>query len=231
MKRALALAIGVVFVFACGSSDDSSGNYSIHPAAVYSGFDGDPINTFAVPATAIGVPDKTTVKWSVLDSDIADVATQDPATLAAGEPQQKATHHVIVTTKKDGTTKLRATIGTTKVDIPLTVRLFSQGAAALGDDLYQIDKPGASDPSQGGSADYVHGLGCIGCHGVKGGPGHSPSEIGGYDDATILKIIATAELPTGGLANNGNHKFQLDDKQQEAILARLRSLAPIDWPQ
>src|SRR3954469_16049223 len=127
MKRAIALAL--LAVLACGSSDDSSGDVAIHPAALYTGFDGE--STFSVPASAINVADKTAVKWSVADSSMADVATEDPQ---PNEPTQKATHHVILTTKKEGKTTLRATIGGTKIEIPVTITKYSPGAAALGDD-------------------------------------------------------------------------------------------------
>lgn len=224
MKRAIILALAALW--ACGSSDDSSGDAVIHPGTVYSGFD-DGTTTFSVPASAINVADKTTVKWSVGDSSIADVVTEDPQ---PGEPPAKATHHVYVNTKKAGKTVLRATIGGTRLEVPLIVTQYSPGAASLGNDLYQVDNPGATQGPTGG--DYVHGLGCIGCHGAKGGPRHSPSELGGYPDDAILQTIATGVKPNGDPIQvaTGTHKFTLDDKQKEAILARLRSLAPIDWP-
>ena len=227
MKRAIMLALGTVAILACGSSDNSSGDVAIHPGELYSGFEDGTTTTFSVPATAINVADKTAVKWTVGDSSIADVTTEDPQ---PGDAPQKSTHHAIVTTKKAGKTTLRATVGGTKVEIPLTVTSYSAGSSELGNDLYQVDNPGAT---QGGATDYVHGLGCIGCHGAKGGPRHSPSEIGGYPDAAILETIATGVKPNGDVIQvaNGNHKFSLDDKQKEAILARLRSLAPIDFPQ
>src|SRR5260221_2216662 len=106
MKRAIILALGTAAVLACGSSADTSGDAAIHPGAVYSGFD-DGTTTFSVPASAINVADKTTVRWSVGDSSIADVVTEDPQ---PGDLPSKATHHVYVNTKKAGKTVLRATI-------------------------------------------------------------------------------------------------------------------------
>jgi hypothetical protein len=196
----------------CGS-DDTSGGAAIHPSKLFSGFD-DNTNTYEVPAALVGTDTKQ-VKWSVVDGSIASVA-----------PDPTDARHAIVTTKAAGKTTLKATAGGSTYSVPLTVTHYAPTAQELGNELYQEDR---STPGSEGTQD-VKGLGCIGCHGT-GGVNHSPSKIGGYDDPSILNTVATGVKPDGSIANNGVHKFVLDATQQEAILARLRSLTPTDWPQ
>jgi mono/diheme cytochrome c family protein len=209
---------GLVLLLAmgCGSSDDGgSAGTAIHPAQLFSGYD-DGTTTFEVPAALVGTTSKT-VKWSVVDGNLATVA-----------PDPEDARHAIVTTKAAGKTTLKASVGGQTYSVPLTITQYPPGAQELGNELYQEDRSAPSDGT--GEQQDVKGLGCIACHGT-GGVNHSPSKIGGYDDASILKTIATGVKPDGGLANNGAHKFTLDPTQQQAILARLRSLTPTDWPQ
>ncbi len=213
MQRAVSSGLALVavaFVTSCGGDDAA-----IHPAALFSGYD-DGSTEFKVPATLAG-GGTAPVSWSI-DSSMGSIATE-----------KGNSRHVIVTTKRSGTTTLKATVDGNTYEAKLTITKYAVGARELGNELYQIDRTGAN-PDPGSTPSDVKGLGCIGCHGTKGGPGHSPSEIGGYDDAAILKTIATAQLPRGGLANDGQHKFTLDDKQKEGILARLRSLEPNTYP-
>ncbi|MBX3185381.1 MAG: hypothetical protein KF819_00135 [Labilithrix sp.] len=218
------LAIGVGLL-ACGDDEGGLDAASIRPAQLFSGFD-DGTTEFKVPATLGGVDAKTNVRWSVGNTAIAEVETEQPP--AGQASSARYTQHAIVKTKKAGKTVLRATAGGKTFEVPLTVTQYAPGARDLGNDLYQEDRSGTPEP---GAEPYVKGLGCIACHGIRGGPGHSPSEIGGYDDATILVTIKTAKLPQGGLANRGDHKFSLDAKQEEGILARLRSLEPVTFPE
>lgn len=213
MRLRLTALLLSLFAVSCGSSDDSSGP-AIHPAKLYSGYD-DGSTTYQVPAAVIGSSSKS-VKWSVVDGSIASV-----------DPDKTNPRYAIVTTKMAGKTTLKATVDGQTFSVPLTVTQYPPGAQELGNELYQIDK---SSQSTGGTPEDVKGLGCIGCHGI-GGVNHSPSKLGGFDDAALLKTIATGVTPTGDMANNGNHKFTLDETQQTAILSRLRSLTPIDWPQ
>jgi hypothetical protein len=229
MKRAL----GVILVLstgamgACSSSTEDapalSDNAAIHPAKLFTGFD-DGSAEYKVPASLVGASDATTVRWTIADTNLATVDIEQPS------EGQKATallsHHAIVKTKKAGTTTLRATVAGKTFDVPLTITQYAPGARELGNDLYQENRssmPGAGEPG-------TKAFGCIGCHGARGTARHSPSEIGGFDDAAILKTIATGVKPDGGSANNGNHKFVLDMTEQQGILARLRSLEPVDFP-
>jgi mono/diheme cytochrome c family protein len=208
----------VVGGVACSSSGDGDAavpaNATLHPSALFSG--SDDVYDYAVPVTLANVDPKTRVTWAVADPSIA-VAQADAA----------ESRHALVKTKKAGKTTVRATAGDRSFTVTLTVTHYSAGARDLGDELYQEDRGGMAQP---GDTAYVKPLGCITCHGARGGPGHSPSEIGGYDDEAIKKTIATGVKPDGSLANKGAHKFSLDPQQQEGILARLRSLPPNDWP-
>jgi hypothetical protein len=215
-------------LMACGSDEEGgqvpAGPVEVRPAGLFSGFD-DGSATYKVPATLANVAAGTTVKWTVADADLATVEIETPSAGVKATPA--LSHHAIVTTKKAGKTTLKATADGKTYSIPLTITQYAVGARDTGNDLYQEDR--SSGP--GGEAS-TKALGCIGCHGAKGTARHSPSEIGGFDDATILKTIATAERPGGkGLANGGNHKYVLDDKEKEAIMARLRSLEPVEFPE
>jgi len=226
MRRAAFLAtviIGLV-LGACGDDAEAPAPPAeVRPTKLFSGFD-DGSATYKVPATLANLGDTTTVKWVVADPDLATVETEAPA--QGEKATAKLTHHALITTKKAGKTTIRATAGGQSFEIPLTITQYAVGARDTGNDLYQEDR--SSGP--GGEAS-TKALGCIGCHGAKGTARHSPSEIGGFDDAAILKTIATAERPGGkGLANNGNHKYVLDEKEKEAIMARLRSLEPVEFP-
>lgn len=202
---------------ACGSDDPGALPVAIHPTKLFSGFDDGSV-TFKVPATLAN--GGKNVKWVVADGNLASVET---------EPGDAS--HAIVTTKKPGKTTLRATAGGTTYEVPLTITQYAVGARDIGNDLYQEDRASGPGVEPGGAAG-TKALGCISCHGAGGTARHSPSEIGGFDDADILKCIATAERPGGkGLANMGNHKYVLDDKEKEAIMARLRSLEPVEFPQ
>lgn len=218
-----ALLFGIVALAVPGCGEDDEANGVIHPSQLYTGYD-DGSADYKVPASLVNIAPGTTVKWSLADSSFGTVATEQPA--PGDKPSASYTHHVIVTTKKSGKTKLRATADGKTYEVPITITQYAPGARELGNDLYQEDR--ASMP---GGTPGTKALGCIGCHGARGTARHSPSEIGGYDDAAILKTIATGIEPDGSKANNGDHKFTLDDKEQEAILARLRSLEPVEFPQ
>jgi hypothetical protein len=230
MKQALGVLIAAVALGplgACSSSSEDAPALSdaaaVHPAKLFTGFD-DGSAEYKVPASLVGASDSTTVRWTIADTSLATVDTEQPS------PGEKATtrmsHHAIVKTKKAGTTTLRATVEGKTFDVPLTITQYAPGARELGNDLYQTNR--ASMP---GGEPGTKALGCIDCHGAHGTARHSPSEIGGFDDAAILKTIATGVKPDGGTANNGNHKFVLDMTEQQGILARLRSLEPVEFPQ
>jgi hypothetical protein len=211
--------IGLVFA-ACSSSTEATpapaGPVALRPAALFTGYD-DGSATYKVPATLAN--GSKNVKWVVADATLASVETEP------GNPI-----HAIVITKKAGKTTLRATDNGKTYEVPLTITQYTPGARELGNDLYQEDR--SSGPGADAGDEPTKALGCIACHGARGSARHSPSEIGGFDDATILKTIATAERPGGkGLANNGNHKYTLNDKEKEGILARLRSLEPVEFPE
>lgn len=222
---ALSLSLSLL---ACGSDSEATpapaGPVEVRPSTLFSGFD-DGSATYKVPATLANVGSGTTVKWVIADPDLATVEIETPS--AGVKATAALSHHAIVTTKKAGKTTLKATADGKTYSVPITITQYAVGARDTGNDLYQDDR--SSGP--GGEA-ATKALGCIGCHGAQGTARHSPSEIGGFDDATILKTIATGERPGGkGLANNGNHKYMLDDKEKEAIMARLRSLEPTEFPE
>lgn len=226
----LGTAIIGLALAACSSSDDAllAGPVAVHPAALFSGYD-DGSATYKVPATLANVAAGTTVKWTVGDPNLATVEIEQPS--AGVKATAALSHHVIVTTKLAGKTTLRASADGKTYEVPLTITQYAPGARELGNDLYQEDRASAPGAEPGG-APGTKALGCIDCHGAHGSARHSPSEIGGFDDAAILKTIATAERPGGkGLANGGNHKYVLDVKEQQGILARLRSLEPTEFPQ
>ena len=217
-----AVLIGLILIAACSTDPEVSADAALHPGVLFTGFD-DGSADYKVPATLANVGDGTTVKWTVADPSLATVETEQPA--PGAKASASLTHHAIVTTKKSGKTKLRATADGKTFEIPLTITQYAPGARDLGNDLYQENRTGMTTGESGTKA-----LGCIGCHGARGTARHSPSEIGGFDDDQILKTIATAVKPDGSLANGGVHKFVLEKNEQEAILARLRSLEPVDFP-
>jgi hypothetical protein len=216
---------GLAFTFAgCSSNDSSTLGVAIHPAQLYTGYD-DGTADYKVPATLVNVDDNSRVKWTLADQSLGDVTTEP---VPDGEKNTaRYTHHVIVLAKKSGKTKLRATADGNTYEVPITITQYPVGARDLGNDLYQVDRTGGvvGDPAS------TKSLGCIMCHGAQGTARHDPSRIGGYDDAAILKTIATAVKPDGTTANGGEHKFNLDNTEQTAILARLRSLEPVDYPE
>ena len=220
--KAVLIGMGIVLLACSNDSEPASGAVAVHPSALFTGYD-DGSADYKVPATLANVPDSTTVKWTVADPNLATVDIEQPG--AGEQATTRLSHHAIVITKKSGKTSLRASAGGKTYEVPLTITQYAVGARELGNDLYQEDRTGTAMGTPGTKT-----LGCIGCHGAHGSARHSPSEIGGFDDTAILKTIATGIKPDGTTANNGQHKFVLDTKEQEAILARLRSLEPVEFP-
>jgi hypothetical protein len=184
---------------------------TMKPLEAFSGNDGAYEYTMNIVAPRV-TNGRAPTTWTIDDPSVASVTYSDVESW-----------HALVRTKKAGKTIIRASVAGHTYTMPLTVTQYTPKARDLGEELYQEDKGQlASDGSKP--------LGCIHCHGAVGGPAHSPSQIGGYDDAMILKIIATGVKPDGTLANGGAHKFTLTGDQPQAILARLRSLPPIDYP-
>lgn len=224
LGKAVLLGIAGTVLAACSNDSEpaASSAAGIHPSALFTGYD-DGSADYKVPASLANIPDGTTVKWTLADSSFGTLETEQPG--AGEQPGARLTHHVIIITKKAGKTSLRATAAGKNYDVPVTITQYPVGARELGNDLYQEDRTGTAMGTPGTKT-----LGCITCHGAHGSARHSPSEIGGFDDAAILKTIATAIKPDGTTANNGAHKFALDPKEQDAILARLRSLEPTEFP-
>lgn len=184
LVRGATLVALMAFGISCGGDDADP-----HPGQLFSGFEEGAGVDFKVPITLSGLESSMTVRWSVADSSMASVATEVP--LDGKRATAANTHHAIVTTKKAGKITLKAEADGNTYEIPLTITKYAPGSRQLGNELYQIDRTG-STPEPGSTPSDVKGLGCIGCHGTRGGPGHSPAEIGGFDDAAILRTIATA---------------------------------------
>jgi hypothetical protein len=199
----------------CGSCSSESDELSVKPERIFTGFvanQPEPATPFQVPATAYS-PDK--MQWAIGDKSLATIEVVDGG------------GHVTLTAQKAGKTVLRASANGKTKEIPVTITEYAQADLELGNDLYQSNKS-SGDPGSAGTPGTV-ALGCIDCHGARGTATHDPTKIGGFDDDTVLNIIATGKLPDGTTIPV-THKWDLKPEQKKAILARVRSLQPRGWP-
>ncbi len=210
MRHSWLLLPIAILLGSCSSEDEE---LSVKPERLFTGHEAS--TTFEVPITAYY---PQTMQWSIVDKSVATIEILDGG------------GHVKVTAQKPGKTMLRATANGRTKDIPVTVTEYTIADIELGNDLYQSNKESGGDPDPDATNEKgTVGLGCIDCHGARGTATHDPTKIGGFDDQTVLDVIATGKRPDGSAIPTA-HKFSLTPDQQKAILARVRSLQPRGWP-
>ena len=223
---AASLSLGSL-MFACGGGGggaDSDSNadetpegsdVDVFPTRVFSGFDG--ANTYKVPVVVNDPSGRVT--WSISDPSIA---TLTPSGTNDGT--------LMITTKRAGEARIKATVGGVSAEVPLRVYAYTQQQYAAGKQRYE-NSADADNPA------------CSTCHG--GGPNHSPSEIGRDPDDDIVTMIVTGIDPESnpsepariadrtefaGILRGKTHEWKVTETEKKGLVAYIRALPPIGRP-
>jgi hypothetical protein len=179
---------------------------------------------FKVPAVVQGVKAD---KWECSDPSAVDFEYDGVA------------NGVMITTRKAGTFKIKATAGKRVGEVPLVVTAATEEDWNRGKDRYNNAIPLMLTPQmlQGGFM-LMPNLACTNCHGSGASflaVEHTPQQTGGYTDDEIKNIFQMGMKPPG--ATFGSlpgierfypmfHKWMADEAEYAGLVVYLRSLEP-----
>jgi hypothetical protein len=208
---------------------------------MFSAFDG--VHTFQVPAIVDGIL-PTAITWSSSDPTTVDL-----------QPDV-ATGGVLITTRKPGVVDIIATAGGLCGAAKLTIaaatpddweagsKRYNEGVVLRGLPRPQFDGgaggpggPNAQGPTDAGPATEAA---CTNCHGpTANGPfktvAHTPTQIGGFNDAELTDIFTKGIVPMGGYFDEtivpynqwrNFHKWDMTPEAAKGMVVYLRSLTP-----
>lgn len=207
-RATVGLSILVMTGFACSSDAPGTADGQepfVFPLKAHSGFDG--THTFKVPFIANIEPDPV---WELADPSLGTI--EPIGTLEEWEATPGS--WVLITTTGTGMTELTATLGEFRASTTLTITAYAPSDLTTGETRYRT-------PVDPGSTRVA----CASCHEAEGGADHSPVRAAMYDDAELLSIIMTGELP-GQVMLRAPHQWDIRPDEQRGIVAYLRSLPP-----
>lgn len=186
----------------------------LDPPVIYSGFTGG-AEVFKVP---LFTNLEGELEWKLEDPSVAEIVPIEPPSWALEfvkeNPDFKPFKHAMLTTKKAGATKVVASAGGQKLEVPLNVVAYTSAAYATGQTRYKTGGTDARRP-------------CAGCHESPTGVDHSSRWLSPFDDQDVLSAIQTGVYSSDGwVLSSVEHKWELTEDEKTGIMAYLRGLPP-----
>jgi len=210
-----------------GASGVTGDDLEIHFSKMYSSFDGQ--HEFKIPAAVDSVK---SIKWSVSDTDIADIERQEDGS-------------AMITVRKAGTVKVIAKAGGLEGSAELVITAAKDGEWEAGNQRYnngvvlkrgergnkEAGAPPQADPARKQAA-------CTNCHAKGEGENkdveHTPMQTAGYTDQELINIFTKGTKPAGvkqRIMTNKSmwqkiHTWEMDEFAVKGLVVYLRSLEP-----
>jgi hypothetical protein len=188
----------------------ADGTFVIFPGEVFTGTDGS--HAFKAPVVTLNASGRVT--WMIADPDVAQLAPE--------------AENVMITAKKPGDTVITAKNGnktsTAQVHVvSYTTRQYEDGMNRY---LSGVD---ADNPA------------CKDCHARSKAPDHTSTELDAYSDSqvedTFIRGVDPERRPIkdnaafADVLNGSTHTWMVADSEQVGLVAYLRSLPPMGFPE
>ena len=196
----------------------ATGSLIVYPPKIYSGFDG--TNSYQAPIIAHAASGK--VSWTIDDESVATLT-----------PSGANNENLMLKMKKAGNATITASAGGKTSKATLSVTSYTSAQREAGAQRYTT-APDDMNPA------------CMACHGADRGsnrPNHSPTELDADTDSEVQNTFLSGTDPEGRkiveisefadlLTTKGyTHMWKVTDEQKTGLLAYLRSLEPLGFPE